>query len=927
MKRIALSIICTLTALCSYSQTTTQSFRELCQTTMHQSPFQAIGHRINGQKVTTGNSRQTATSRVVRKAQSEEEEFIFDPVGEEKMYVMTMYSYDQTNSKFVHAQSLKSQVRYDKDGKTVYFKDLCRSLNVITWVKGEKRVMDKDSLEVGIHKGDTIIDVPFGQPLVYYKSKYLVFFSPMRYNDSTGEMEAQDSYTLIQRGDSLVQPTLPDGTFQAAAGYVYISSTKQGNLSLDIDHAMRLERKPFVSIPEGLQPVEYVYSFVNSYGNIYKKKANVVKDGHDLYMQLSTSAPNAYVKGTLQGSDIHVESAQAITDSTFIYYYSLADPVLNGEELIDFLPTNECRLEYNEETRTIRSFYTGSKNTTVFSVDYLDGMDLCMDYISNPVLTIYPGDAPATPHAPIWRSLKLDSEVSSIMTYNYMSFVIPALDVDSNYINPSYLKYRVYINDSLYTFKPSVYMNLKQEMTDVPTTFSEGFDFYTYDQLHYVYLYLEQKDVTSIGIQSVYTVNGEERCSQIQWQRFDTSDDPNDTRFSHDLSVTSCRVKDILVKAGSNVLVRGQVTNNGKNDAKGFNMTCSTMGKSTTTAFPATLASGKSQYFELVVSADDNAKEGEPITISVAVSFADQTPEDNPSDNTQTVHYGIYTDSFTAPTLLLEEFTAESCGWCPYGAYRIHTAIEESGLQEKAIWVCHHEGFGVDWLTVDASTDYTALYGGNTFAPAWMLNRDQKYSDENYPVFGIGEIDEVKTTLTEALQNPCFVSLEAETEVQDSTLTVHVGLQKSELFNIQCPSARLSVFLVEDSIRSKKQKTYDSHTIPYHHNALREVLTDVWGNPIEWDGDAAEHVFTFQVPDTYNMNNLSVIAFVHEYNEDVNQRRLFNTTQTRVQITDAIHNIHSTLATDNCTYNLQGQKVDENYKGIVISHGKKYMVR
>ncbi len=901
MRRIISSILLALAITCIYAQNHTEAHRQMQQPTLHQVPY------------------------LTNSAPEEEDEFIFSPQGEERMYVMTLYSYDQTNSKFVRAQSLKSQVRYDKDGKTVYFKDLTRSLNAITWTKGEISVATEEDAAHGINSGDTIINIPYGQPLVYYKNKYLVFFCPMIYNDNTGDMEAQDNYTLIVRGDSLVQPTFPEGYFQGASGYVVVSSTTQGFLSMDIDHGMRLERRPFIEVPEEIAPVEYVYAFTNSYGNIYKKKVNVKKQGNDIYMQLSTSAPNAYVKGAVNGNVIEVESPQVITDSTFIYYYSLADPVYENGELSDFIPTSANRLRWDETTHTISSV-PGDGMKDVFSVDYLDGMSVCMDYVTNPILTVYPGDAPATPMNPIWRSLKLDSEVTSIMTYNYMSFVIPALDVDSNYINPDYLKYRIYINDSLYTFKPSTYMNLKKEMTDVPTTFAEGFDFYTYDQLHYVYLYMEQKDVTSIGIQSVYTVNGEERCSQIEWKRFDTSEDPNDTRSAYDLALTSCRVKDVIVKAGENVVIRGEITNNGKNDANGFTISYGTDDESKTEKFTSTIASGKAESFELLLTASSEIGIGQSIPVNVRVTFADETLEEDLSDNAATVHYGIYSENFTSPTLLLEEFTSESCGWCPYGAYRIHTAIEESELQKDAIWVCHHEGYGVDWLTVDASTEYTALYGGNTFAPAWMLNRDQKYADEPYPVFGIGEVDEVKTILNEAMQNPCFVKLNVSNTYADGMLTTQICAEKSPVFDVQCPKAYLSVYLVEDSIRAKKQKTYDSHTISYHHNALRDVLTPIWGEPLSWKGQEAANTYTFQIPDEYNIDNLSIVAFVHEMNDDVNQRRIYNAAQASVQIAvaDAIRTNAEEEMNDNRIFNLQGQEVKAGYKGIIVRKGKVY---
>jgi len=931
MKRVIVSIISALFVLSIMAQVTPQTFKELRQNNLHREPFNLLSSCTKTQS-TLLSSQLSKVKRVKKVAEEADEEFILSPQGEEQIYVMSLYSYDGTNSKFVKAQSLKSQVRCAADGHTLYFKDITCSLGVDTWLKGEKRVMKKDSLEVGIQKGDTIIDIPFGQSLAYYKGQYLIFFVPMKYTDKTGETEVQDNYTLILRGDSLVQPTLPEGIFQGAAGYVFISEKTQGKLSFDIAHEMRLERKSFVEVPANVAPETYVYTFINSYGNIYKKKANVIRQGNDLYMQLSTSAPDAYVKGTLQGSQIHVESGQLLTDNSFIYYYSLADPVYQGDELVDFIPTNANRLEFDEETRSITSTYSGTRTTTVFSADYMDGMEMCRDYISNPQLKVYGGDKLATPSAPIWRSLKLDSEVSSIMTYNYMSFVLPALDVDSNYINVDSLTYQVYLNDTLYTFMPSIYKNLSAPMTEVPANFSEGYDFYTYDQLHYVYLYVEQKDVNAIGIQSVYTVNGQKSYSEIATQRFDNPVDPDDGTSDYELALT-CRLKDAVIKLDEKAIVRGTIENKGKKDANALSISYTLNGQTQKEMLTEKLASGKSMTFEHTLE-HQPAFIGETMDVEVSVHYGEEAQEATSADNNRSLKIAAYAQSTSSPTILLEEFTAESCGWCPYGAYRIHTAIEEGNLNDNVVWVCHHEGFGTDWLTAPESSEYTALYGGSTFAPAWMVDRNQKYSDEDYPVFSIGEIDEVKATLDNALQSPCFVEMSAENTYNQGNLVISIRGTKSNLFDVQCSSPRLTVFIVEDSIPSKKQKSYTDNRIPFHHNALRDVLTDTWGDSITWNGNTFEATYTFSVPEEYTLKNLSAIAFIHEQNNDVNERRIFNSTLSHADVPTGIESINankneklnedSALRNDhrNNIYNLHGQRVNTLYRGIIIRNGK-----
>lgn len=435
------------------------------------------------------NKLSKAKAQAIAKADDEEVNFIFDPEGTEKMYCMSLYSYSQSQGSFQNASSLKSQVRYAADGKTVYFKDLTKSLGVKTWLKGE---ID----------GDTI-RVPYGQPLVYYKGQYLVFFVPMKYSDATGKLEPLDELKLIVRGDSLCSPQYDEeGSFQATCGYVYVSEETQGFLSLDLDQQMALITRPFVDVPDDIEPVEYVMSYENSRGNITKTKVNVKQRDNDIYMQLSTSAPDEYIHGTIQGNDIAIPNYQVVTDSTFIYFYALADAVYEGEEMTDFVTTDSLgHLSWDAATRSI------SAGKDVLGVDYMDDLYRCMNYTISPQLTVYAGNHIAKPKAPELWVTSLDGYMP------YISFKIINEDVDGNYINTDSIYYCLYFDGEQYTFTHDEYVNVKEDMVEVPYSFSDGFDFYGYGTLRYVYLYEEL--YSTIGIQTIYSVDGKKKYSDI----------------------------------------------------------------------------------------------------------------------------------------------------------------------------------------------------------------------------------------------------------------------------------------------------------------------------------------------------------------------------------------------------------------------------
>ena len=61
--------------------------------------------------------------------------------------------------------------------------------------------------------------------------------------------------------------------------------------------------------------------------------------------------------------------------------------------------------------------------------------------------------------------------------------------------------------------------------------------------------------------------------------------------------------------------------------------------------------------------------------------------------------------------VLLEQFTTELCGYCPGGAARIKSVIEQPEFAGKVHWVAHHAGFYTDSYTIPESQSYLRLFG------------------------------------------------------------------------------------------------------------------------------------------------------------------------------------------------------------------------
>lgn len=102
--------------------------------------------------------------------------------------------------------------------------------------------------------------------------------------------------------------------------------------------------------------------------------------------------------------------------------------------------------------------------------------------------------------------------------YGYLSFNIPCADMLGNYINPDKLYYNVFVNGDeteLYEFSTDDYKYLTANMTNVPYSFSDNYDFFATNDAHGIYYHVNGVD--QWGLQSIYTGGGETHKSKIVW--------------------------------------------------------------------------------------------------------------------------------------------------------------------------------------------------------------------------------------------------------------------------------------------------------------------------------------------------------------------------------------------------------------------------
>ena len=172
----------------------------------------------------------------------------------------------------------------------------------------------------------------------------------------------------------------------------------------------------------------------------------------------------------------------------------------------------------------------GTENTLTFNIDWMvySPTSYAIYQIFDPATItlnagefVYPviEDVAAVPATP---------EINAIGNYNkeygygYISFVVPTTDVDGNEIKEANLFYQFYsdIEGDIQpiVFTPEVCEKLTEDMTIIPYTFTDGWDFAdkgTYKVVYINYNFNEMYD--RIGVKSIYTGGGETHESEIAW--------------------------------------------------------------------------------------------------------------------------------------------------------------------------------------------------------------------------------------------------------------------------------------------------------------------------------------------------------------------------------------------------------------------------
>jgi len=235
------------------------------------------------------------------------------------------------------------------------------------------------------------------------------------------------------------------------------------------------------------------------------------------------------------------------------------------------------------------------------------------------------------------------------------------------------------------------------------------------------------------------------------------------------------------------------------------------------------------------------------------------------SDNNEEPEFSEMPLSFTKK-VLIEEFTASWCGYCPWGASIVENIINENA---NVIPVAVHVR---DGMAIDHSVFLEMTYQNSSY-PAGMVDRAPY---DSVVSFNAGYFTYL-TANQLLLEAECGLAMRSKVSGDIATIEVRAG------FNTDLDGDyRLTVYLLEDGVTGSgygfDQVNWDNEEPQsdfygmgdpiegyVHDHTLRAVLSGELGDPLDDSVliSGGEHIASYSIDiSNFNKKNLSAVAFI-----------------------------------------------------------------
>lgn len=257
-------------------------------------------------------------------------------------------------------------------------------------------------------------------------------------------------------------------------------------------------------------------------------------------------------------------------------------------------------------------------------------------------------------------------------------------------------------------------------------------------------------------------------------------------------------------------------------------------------------------------------------TLTVTAATANGETLDNPAYVTTT--FSCFENGFTRQMRLVEELTSHSCTYCPLGASMLHKLSELRG--DIALVAIHGDLSSPDpFRTSQCDTIMRALSGNSVSYPTGAFDRRPGFDsdDPSALLAGLGFYEQYHEQAAQQFSDlldiippePAFaevyINSTYDPQTRKAVITVNGELVPNfdEVFG-----GKLTVYITEDHIIGS-QLNLGTWEYDYEHNLVfRLALGSAKGVALNKTGDSYKNEFTVNIPNSWNADNLNVVAFI-----------------------------------------------------------------
>lgn len=383
---------------------------------------------------------------------------------------------------------IASKLCFGDDGK-LYFYDITSSGQAF-WTVAD--IDEKGNIRIPLNQ-EVGVDPQYGKltlKLIHFEDKDGML-NPVIDTDAT-------FYELVMDNDKVIRSADIHKEWMQR-GFLALIDEEGGTSSLCGSITMTPVYDKVITPPTSATHQEYSYKYVMDgvEGNSF---ADVAFDGKDVYIKgLCTSLPDIWLKGTNDNGKITFKSGQYMGAITYHHYFSAAHrekKTVDGQEKEVWVLDDEWTCDISEDRKTIQ-FEKDRRFTVLIAEDVSYALEKGELKEFNEVLS--------TPQKPEIISME---DIGGIALF----FKQPTIDINGNSIRPQNLSWRLYFDDKLYTFSPDMYNSLTEPLTEIPYAYNDDWDFIMHGNEQSVYIY--ETKYNTIGVESVYTLNGEKMVSE-----------------------------------------------------------------------------------------------------------------------------------------------------------------------------------------------------------------------------------------------------------------------------------------------------------------------------------------------------------------------------------------------------------------------------